>query len=304
MKANHSDEFESNINYPYTVRFISTPINQQENDRKNVIDFLFELSMIKKHFKDMFRHLTGLFFILLLSSCQNDLYTVSKEEEDANFLKAKVYMKEGRKDLALETFLKVTKSYDYCPESHFELGLMFLNDFSDPISSIYHFRKYLQYSNEKANSKEHKLVTDLVRKAKLEFAKTLPGRPIRAEIDRVDLLKLLEKERETHAILNTKIGELEKKLSKYEEPKVDFITIPQTSISATNHNSASPTNTILTTPQVNSYREHKVQPGDTLSKISQKFYGNRNQWEAIYQANRGILSSPSSLKPGQKLRIP
>ena len=257
--------------------------------------------MIKKHFKKMTRCLIGFLFILLLPSCQNDPYSVSEEKEDANFLKAKAYLREGRKDLALETFLKVTKSHDFCPESHFELGIMFLNDFSDPIFSIYHLKKYLQ---QQPDSPESELIPDLIRKAELQFAKTLPGRPIRAEIDRVDLLDLLDKAQETNHTLQRRILELEKKLSKYEKPKIDIVTIPKNRNTSLDNDSGPTPNSRQTAPQIYSYREYQVQPGDTLSKISQKFYGNRNQWEAIYQANRDILSSPSSLKPGQKLQIP
>lgn len=278
-----------------------TEADQRENIYANPIDFLFELPMIKKHFKKMTRCLIVFLFILLLPSCQNDPYSVSEEKEDANFLKAKAYLREGRQDLALETFLKVTKSHDYCPESHFELGIMFLNNFSDPIFSIYHLKKYLQ---QQPDSPESELIPDLIRKAELQFAKTLPGRPIRAEIDRVDLLDLLDKAQETNRTLHTRIRELEKKLSKYEKPKIDIIKIPENRDTSLTNVSRFTPNSRQTAPQIDSYREYQVQPGDTLSKISQKFYGNRNQWEAIYQANRDILSSPSSLKPGQKLQIP
>ena len=51
-------------------------------------------------------------------------------------------------------------------------------------------------------------------------------------------------------------------------------------------------------------RQHIVGPGDTLSKISQQYYGTPNQWRRIYEANRDILGSPNSLPMGASLRIP
>ena len=49
---------------------------------------------------------------------------------------------------------------------------------------------------------------------------------------------------------------------------------------------------------------YTVQPGDTLSKISQQFYGSPNQYNRIFEANRDQLSDPDKIRPGQVLRIP
>lgn len=47
-----------------------------------------------------------------------------------------------------------------------------------------------------------------------------------------------------------------------------------------------------------------VREGDTLSKISKKYYGSSNKWYGIYEANRDVLDSPNKIKPGMKLYIP
>ena len=51
-------------------------------------------------------------------------------------------------------------------------------------------------------------------------------------------------------------------------------------------------------------RTYVVQPGDTLGKISRRFYGTSRRYMDIYNANRDILRSPSSIEVGQTLRIP
>ena len=51
-------------------------------------------------------------------------------------------------------------------------------------------------------------------------------------------------------------------------------------------------------------RTHTVLSGETLSGISQKYYGTASGWQKIYVANRNILSSPDRLKPGMRLVIP
>jgi nucleoid-associated protein YgaU len=49
---------------------------------------------------------------------------------------------------------------------------------------------------------------------------------------------------------------------------------------------------------------YTVQAGDTLSKISQHFYGEANLYMNIFEANRDKLSDPNKIQPGMQLRIP
>ena len=49
---------------------------------------------------------------------------------------------------------------------------------------------------------------------------------------------------------------------------------------------------------------YTVQPGDTLSAIAKKFFGNANEYMDIFNANKDQLSDPDKIKPGQVLKIP
>jgi hypothetical protein len=49
---------------------------------------------------------------------------------------------------------------------------------------------------------------------------------------------------------------------------------------------------------------YTVQPGDTLSKISQQFFGSAGQYMKIFEANRDKLESPDKIRAGQTLKIP
>lgn len=51
-------------------------------------------------------------------------------------------------------------------------------------------------------------------------------------------------------------------------------------------------------------RTYVVQSGDTLGRISQRFYGTTRNYMRIYEANRDRLSSPGSIEVGQELIIP
>ncbi|MGH8384808.1 MAG: peptidoglycan-binding protein LysM [Pseudomonas sp.] len=47
-----------------------------------------------------------------------------------------------------------------------------------------------------------------------------------------------------------------------------------------------------------------VVKGDTLSAISKRVYGDANQYNKIFEANKPLLSHPDKIYPGQSLRIP
>ncbi len=49
---------------------------------------------------------------------------------------------------------------------------------------------------------------------------------------------------------------------------------------------------------------YTVVPGDSLSKIARRFYGNAALYPKIFEANRPLLQDPDRIYPGQVLRIP
>lgn len=51
-------------------------------------------------------------------------------------------------------------------------------------------------------------------------------------------------------------------------------------------------------------RTHTVERGDTLTAISQKYYGTIKRIDLILNANRNVLNKAEDLRPGQVLQIP
>jgi len=49
---------------------------------------------------------------------------------------------------------------------------------------------------------------------------------------------------------------------------------------------------------------HTVEKGDTLWKVAEKACGNGSKYQAIFEANKPMLSDPDKIYPGQVLRIP
>lgn len=57
-------------------------------------------------------------------------------------------------------------------------------------------------------------------------------------------------------------------------------------------------------PVDTSPRYYTVKKGDTLYKISKNVYGEGKHWKAIYQANKNVITNPSALQLGWKLKLP
>jgi len=49
---------------------------------------------------------------------------------------------------------------------------------------------------------------------------------------------------------------------------------------------------------------YTVKAGDTLSKIAKEKLGDANAYMEIFNANKGVLTDPNKIKPGQVLKIP
>lgn len=52
------------------------------------------------------------------------------------------------------------------------------------------------------------------------------------------------------------------------------------------------------------HRTYTVKPGDSLSSIAQRLYGDPDRWTEILEANRDTLTNPDALESGMVLKIP
>jgi proteasome lid subunit RPN8/RPN11/phage tail protein X len=49
---------------------------------------------------------------------------------------------------------------------------------------------------------------------------------------------------------------------------------------------------------------YRIQPGDTLSRLAEAFYGKSSLWRRIWDANRSIIRDPDQLSAGLVIEIP
>lgn len=109
-------------------------------------------------------------------------------------------------------------------------------------------------------------------------------------------------------LLGAGAGLLGERLTKGEDAQVksgtEFGVYLNQSVSLPRYAEASSNDDDYVPPTTGDGRTYTVQPGDTLSKISIKFYGSSRRYMEIYDANTDVLSSPTNVKVGQVLRIP
>ena len=86
-------------------------------------------------------------------------------------------------------------------------------------------------------------------------------------------------------------------------------TAPQASASvALSAKTATVTEQVHTTAMVTkaqpATRYYTVRPGDTLSSIAQRFYGNSADWTWLYHVNSAKISNPNDISVGLVLKVP
>lgn len=255
--------------------------------------------------------------VLAFSGCSaNDRLSYANEMDEPAYRQGESLLKTGRKQEALSAFLKVIeKRGDDAPESHLNVGLLYLQHINDPLAAIYHFKKYLAL---RPNSPQAPLVRQRIDAAIREFARTLPAQPLERQTERIDLLAKidrLQRENETLkeelAALRSGRPEAPASLPAAESPGITLPdTIPTVHTDAVRRFIPSvappipPQQARSPAAPSRSPKAHVVRQGDTLYGLAQQYYGDRSRWRDIYAANRDVMRSETDLRIGMTVRIP
>ncbi len=286
----------------------------------------------------LLRPLLGVAALWLAGCSDSDRVKTAAEIDEPGYREGQALLKTGRRQEALSAFLKVVDLRgDDAPESHLEIGLLYAQHINDPLSAIYHFRKYLAL---RPNSPQAPLVRQRIDAATREFARTLPAQPLENQLQRVDLVATLDKLKQENEALKQELADVKAGRNAVAAPGFDsptapakagpaappglsfnVETIPTVRTRPVAPPAPAPARTVTQAPARNATakpatpapttakpaatgRTHTVQKGDTLSKISQQYYGNRSRVRDIFTANRAVMSSETDLKIGTVLKIP
>ncbi|HVU16881.1 MAG TPA: LysM domain-containing protein [Candidatus Didemnitutus sp.] len=281
--------------------------------------------------------------VLGLGGCgDGDRSAYASEADEPLYREAVSLEKTGRSAEALAAFLKVIdRRGDDAPESHLEAGLIYQQHINDPLSAIYHFKKYLTI---RPNSPQAPLVKQRIDAAVREFARTLPAQPIENQFQRVDLIAAMDRLKIENDLLKQKIAELRAGNDVPDAdasapgptaapaPKEDLkVTFNVDNVPTVRTHAARPEPEVQTAPPPapaptrrtataaptraapatqtppatrGQVRHHTVARGDTLSNLAQRYYNNRAKWHDIYAANRNVMKNEGDLRVGMELVIP
>ena len=291
------------------------------------------MSHIKPAIRRLWFPLLGVLTLWLAGCSDSDRLSYASEVDEPNYREGQALLKTGRKQEALNAFLKVIeKRGDEAPESHLEVGLLYLQHISDPLSAIYHFKKYLAL---RPNSPQAPLIKQRIDAATREFARTLPAQPLENQLQRVDLVATLDRLKQENESLKQELADLKSgRTNGASNDGNGGLAAPVGAPAAGLSFSVEPTPTVRTRPPPVSpsrpavatpvrvapapsqptpspaashatvARKHTVRQGDTLSKLAQQYYNNRAKWRDIYSANRNVMKNETDLKVGMELKIP
>ena len=231
-------------------------------------------------------------FSLSLASCSQSELNLS-EESNPNYQRGRDFLRQGREEDAMDQFLKVLDELTEAPQTHLELGRLFLEVGSrkDPLQAIYHFRRFLRF---KPDTREAATVEQLIATAEKQFLAGLPAKPFGDELDAMQL-------RERNQALEREVVRLKARLRLHEPDVVDQPDAQSASEGGAASSDQVPEQSTIVVPKQATY---VVKAGDSLSRISQLMYGSSQYFDEIYQANRQAMPNKNSLRVGQKLIMP
>jgi phage tail protein X len=261
------------------------------------------------------------------------------EVDDPDYRRGKELMRMGREADALKQFLKVIDQRGgAAAESHLDAAILYHRHIKDPISAIYHYRRYREM---RPNTEQARLALQSIEACIRDFARNLPAQPMDNQVDRTSMMDAVDRlQRENlqlkeqlaaarAAILDTtrqssvSLNEPSQGGFAIDPPEVARATVPART-PVPEYSAPVGVNPIQVAPApapvvqapsppsppaappISSagMRRHIVQKGDTLQSISLRYYGTRSRFRDIYAANRDVMPNEGTLRIGMELRIP
>lgn len=268
--------------------------------------------------------------LILLAGCeQGDKNLETEDSRNPYFKKAEADLESHNYPEAVKDYEAALRANPNVISAHYELGRIYSDKLGDQINAMYHFHKYLELRPAADNRDK---VEALLENEKISFAATLPNSPVqnaeafaRLQSENLQLKKDLEQKlvkiAESHQTLNDgATATTDTSATTTSTPSVapvvtttalrpaDSVTVSNQAVPAAKpaDGSTTPATTLSAATPSREARNYTIQGGDSLWKISRKFYpgDTKNGVDKIKQANAAILSDGKPLKIGTVLIIP
>ena len=252
------------------------------------------------------RHALLCLVLLLAVGCSDNRLL---DDRNPYFLRGVQLLQEHKNEEAIEAFEKCLRLNPGAAKAHLQLGMLYEDVRTDPLTAVYHYRCYLTARPESENSEA---VTRWLERAERACLNDLQGRygspaPALTEepvtVPAVDPAqkKNRAKTREPEADLLERVkslsGELQALRQRLHEQTQQLVAKAHKAAKETIEN-------VTRQPEKTEERVHIVERGDTLSQLARDYYGTLKHWPALRDHNRNVLKGKDVLTPGMKLRIP
>jgi tetratricopeptide (TPR) repeat protein len=232
--------------------------------------------------------------LVTLTGCNKDSDSLeAREERDPNIISGQEFMEQGDYDAAIAEFQLALDQDPMMARPHLDLAIIYQQHKINYIHSIYHYDRYLELRPDAEKAA-------FINEQKLKVAQALANTLINNSPE----VKKVVQERNTLIQQN---NDLKRQLADALKlaPATSSATVKPMPTASSNQKTVTDTVPKTTTSGANQkYQIYHVVGGDTLSKISTKFYGDSSKWDIIYEANKEMMRNASDLKVGQTIVIP
>ncbi|MDF7806009.1 LysM peptidoglycan-binding domain-containing protein [Pontiellaceae bacterium B12219] len=231
--------------------------------------------------------------LVTLTGCGKDAGSVeAREESDPNIISGQEFMEQGDYDAAIAEFRLALDQDPMMARPHLDLAIIYQQHKINYIHSIYHYDRYLELRPDAEKAA-------FINEQKLKVAQALANTLINNSPE----VKKVVQERNTLIQQNNDLKRQLADALKKSAPVTASTVKPKPAASS----SQTVTETVPKTATSGAAQKHQIYHvvgGDTLSKISTKFYGDSSRWDVIYDANKDRMRNASDLKVGQTIVIP
>lgn len=184
-------------------------------------------------------------------------------------------------------------------DAHYDLGLIFDDKLSEPVSALHHYRRFLRMADE--NHPRRAEVQGFVKRIELVMATQTVDSGIVTKREAARLRNENLRLEEANRTLRTELAVAKRRAETVAKAAPSTSSPPPTDARGFSTNPATRAAEQAVGAETRTY---VVQKGDTLASISRRFYNSPARWQDIADANQNQLNGSVNLKIGQILIIP
>ncbi|MDF3130498.1 LysM peptidoglycan-binding domain-containing protein [Kiritimatiellaeota bacterium B1221] len=247
-------------------------------------------------------------FLFMLTGCNRYQGSDETEKDHPKLVEARDLVRVQDPEGAEEVLLKFWFDHPDYALTHVQLGLLYQSN-NEPVKALYHFQQYMEMRPDSKRVEMLEQVVDsaLRRLAASYVSSNSPVIPGSEGASIQELQAKLAEAQQKQAEAEVHLQQLRQQTGgggnrpppAWAEEKLQLLA----QIRRLESGQAAPP--VVQEEEVTpSERIYTVKRGDTLSRISQKMYGEASQWRKIYEANRAKIPNQNALKLGTELVIP